>query len=788
MPGLAKNHRGHPWTPSKADGPLLPSWDGNDQRKRWEKPYPSLSLLSPNQRIRLPSSPSRLSRHPILQVLRPLLDAPLTSHLLHHLLRLSRRSPDGALFGVRSRWTPYEWLHPPLLPHHHPRSRLAPLYHLHHLTSFLAPFPDQRGHDLFVHTLLPHSPLRLYTPKKKSHLDPVDSELRSAPGVIGLGEGWAGGPQGKRKRRWFGRRRMEGSVVNADPLALWAIDEGNEPVLPMKAMWNRSKQRLFGASTSAINDMGEKRRWTFSRSRINLSDEKKSKRRTLPNFFTRYQADLGSSSIRHRGMSSSPSLPNLFPPAKVRTYAGMSKETCPRSDTHLVPQRSASLSNGHLNPRPSAPTPHRRPQSLVIAGHSHPAPVPELDERQASISSTSLETPVTDGPSQSLPRGATPGGVKLTRTSAFGAADFTTQKHMEEQNGVVGLDTLRSWAEEGQGNKQEREVMPMASPVSLRKQSILLRLKTAFSPISTPTSTPQSSRAPTPLPMRLFSRHSSGAGPSSAPAAPPDESSPASRIKEEAIHNSLQVPPPLTRPDSLQSRCRGSWMGNLSTEAWIKRLSRLSEDEGEDSSETRRSGSFFERILPARSSSLQTLGVSALTHQARPRMTASMSMPVLHLPLDFGEYGLEIDDILDNTRRRSIIDTFDSPLLPTQSEALATFAGWKGHSRGVSEPFEGTASGADKHRRNQSVPYSDIPLLEQHISGSEASTTNPVTPVLPGYFAPRPPLTPGQSTSTFRTEASYHSALEEPYSSGSSESTNEESSESPRSKKSKERS
>lgn len=72
-------------------------------------------------------------------------------------------------------------------------------------------------------------------------------------------------------------------------------------------------------------------------------------------------------------------------------------------------------------------------------------------------------------------------------------------------------------------------------------------------------------------------------------------------------------------------------------------------------------------------------------------MAATMSMPALRksqftasqmsLDLDLGEYGLLIGDILDNTRRRSIIDDLDlRPLLPhytpesSQAEALATLS------------------------------------------------------------------------------------------------------------------
>lgn len=69
-----------------------------------------------------------------------------------------------------------------------------------------------------------------------SHRAPVDAKLRSMPGVVGLGDGWAGGPQPKPKRRgWFrrGGKKDEPLPDAADPLALWATGSASsEPKTP----------------------------------------------------------------------------------------------------------------------------------------------------------------------------------------------------------------------------------------------------------------------------------------------------------------------------------------------------------------------------------------------------------------------------------------------------------------------------------------------------------------------------------------------------------------------------
>jgi hypothetical protein len=131
----------------------------------------------------------------------------------------------------------------------------------------------------------------------RSHMSiPVDANLRSMPGVVGIGEGWAGGPQGqdKKRRLWF--RRKSSKKPADDPLALWSIQESDPMASPngkgakrggIKDAWNRSIGK-FGSTpallsgdqvnTGSGNKSGGGIKTFFSRSRVDLIDENNTKR------------------------------------------------------------------------------------------------------------------------------------------------------------------------------------------------------------------------------------------------------------------------------------------------------------------------------------------------------------------------------------------------------------------------------------------------------------------------------------------------------------------------------
>ncbi|RXK42073.1 hypothetical protein M231_00795 [Tremella mesenterica] len=80
----------------------------------------------------------------------------------------------------------------------------------------------------------------------------VDATVRAAPGVVGLGEGWAGGPAAKPKNKtqWF-RSLSNGQVEHShDPLALWTPPQKSQE--PKRSVWGRSRG-LFGASMPLLS-------------------------------------------------------------------------------------------------------------------------------------------------------------------------------------------------------------------------------------------------------------------------------------------------------------------------------------------------------------------------------------------------------------------------------------------------------------------------------------------------------------------------------------------------------
>lgn len=94
---------------------------------------------------------------------------------------------------------------------------------------------------------------RRYSGNEQEAAMSADRALRTTPGVMGVGEGWAGGPSSKPRRKWLFRRswRINGRSGNEeDPLALWTVHEETK-TSPLKSAWNRSKAR-FAASNPAL--------------------------------------------------------------------------------------------------------------------------------------------------------------------------------------------------------------------------------------------------------------------------------------------------------------------------------------------------------------------------------------------------------------------------------------------------------------------------------------------------------------------------------------------------------
>lgn len=122
----------------------------------------------------------------------------------------------------------------------------------------------------------------------------VDHNLRSTPGVLGLGEGWAGGPQNHdKKKNWFKRKSKADGDVD-DPLALWngpKTAEAGEKKGLLKDVWNRSRGKF--ASTSALVDSRSKSASNATSAKVNGSGGGGGGSRVnLKGLFSRSRVDL----------------------------------------------------------------------------------------------------------------------------------------------------------------------------------------------------------------------------------------------------------------------------------------------------------------------------------------------------------------------------------------------------------------------------------------------------------------------------------------------------------------
>jgi hypothetical protein len=264
----------------------------------------------------------------------------------------------------------------------------------------------------------------------------MDAALRSAPGVVGIGEGWAGGPRRKKKKAWWKRQKAT-APAEADPLALWSVpEEGNGEKRTQsqglfKEAWNRSK-RAFGSTPALVNnsnheskhtskhsgtrpDLVSRARGLFSRSRLNLAameDDDRSRTPTGPRFvdaektkkrhrhsvmglFNRSQGNLPTGP-KSAGLSSSPSMPDLSG-SERRRLSVQPRAIPPRAASlrlhSLAMSSTPNLSYTNVAPGPGGLPPPWRPGSLLAAGRPQTPFIPEVSE--PSESETSLVTPET---------------------------------------------------------------------------------------------------------------------------------------------------------------------------------------------------------------------------------------------------------------------------------------------------------------------------------------------------------------------------------------------------------
>ena len=531
----------------------------------------------------------------------------------------------------------------------------------------LDPLLRQSDHHRFAQSvsMTPISPPS--SPADISHSDRHRSNnntaLRSAPGVVGLGEGWAGGPQRKKaKRKWATR----GDKVEADPLVLRAVDEGNEVGAsrsPLKAIWDRSLRLLFGGSPTGPSEsqgevkeeesLGEKLKGMFSRSRLNLAfsagDVPPSN--TSKGSFSGSQPDL----------LGSPSSPTPLQHHNAGQRPPFPRDGLARSEPHLgatPPRRPDVLKGPNLSPTSRGRASPWRPVSAFGAMRSQTPSIPEVDEPPASSSSVSLETPLTDENTSALHRvaqlNAPPGRILMN--------DFTRAQRFSDAE-EPGLDTLRAWAEEA-GDSRIRSPTPASSR---RKQSIFVRQPKVTSPPQYPAKGNPHARS-----MPLLSTIPSPSLTAREPALRVPMSNPTYAFTPDLNYQAPSSPSPIrSTPLNRPPDARGSSWIALSGETWRKRLSRLSEDDEEQGPHRQ---SLLDRV---RAPSFRTSPSRSRNDSRRSdRLSASASAPtlseLLHPHLEPVVIDREVEDTLNINRWSSTIASLD--LHPSEVQHRPTFA------------------------------------------------------------------------------------------------------------------
>ena len=572
----------------------------------------------------------------------------------------------------------------------------------------------------------------------------ADVNLRSTPGVQGIGEGWAGGPQRQYRSSWWKRRKPQDDTE--DPLSLWSsprVGDRPEVVSPAKSFWNRSLQRLGGSMPHLlIDDSPMETRPTSSMPKSPPSDP--TSWSPLPAVFV-YGTNTGSA-------TGARSTPHLGAPLEDRVDRSSSQ---PISST---PSKSGT-SNSHLpldsmptatldtrrfsGPRPPwRPSSTASPSALTSVGPSRPKAIYEVAELDiASEITTDIGKDQMDRPTTSAPTAQPAVVVTLERTDTFGATaskaggaripadEIATPKAKgirdRYRESTIGFDSLHQLG-------SETETKP-TSPG--RRSSIFDRIRIALTP---PRSSSKTAQSPSPLRMFAKTTPSSPAQPkeplnssNKPPVLPRTASDSACLVTQNTVKEGLDDPAPAPRSRtslSMRHKRRKSWIG--SSDNWAKRLGRLPESGEEQETVTPdevqdkpvRRNSFIFRVLPTKSTSSLHPSDLGSRISALPSANTSlvrMSTTDLDLHLDLPETGLGLDDILVDHKRRTLLDSYD--LSPPHH--LFSSSASSALSETASTSTTPTTNSRSTHSRMISVPATIC-----SISTGSGSSNFPETP------------------------------------------------------------
>ncbi|WRT64030.1 uncharacterized protein IL334_000957 [Kwoniella shivajii] len=550
---------------------------------------------------------------------------------------------------------------------------------------------------------------------------PVDENIRSIPGIVGLGEGWAGGPQKQQKKKWYQRNSPSPQQIEEDPLSLWSqpdSQEGQDPISsspsssPLRGIWNRSKKNLFGQSATALVTTHvspprsqSRLKGLFSLSKVNLITSErnttripasppkgKSKRFSLGMIST---SEITLQTPPSRNIPASPSMPVLASSIATTSTSETGLQNSYTQEGHAssqgdltalgeaIPSRSSSLKANKGLPPPW------RPSSMIVNPRASVLIVPDNEKHEGSASSTSIETP------QNSDSGASSSwkGHTLTRSATFGCEDIASEQRMSEEIDLPGSDD--SWVNirkdtqnHGDGRFTPRSPTHHNRSIpSQSKNSWFNKIKNAFYPSSQqdgPSSSDSIGKKVDRLLVHRKSRNSKSLNMAN--------NSDSANTYISGLSEPVMEPLKPSAPDmevqrhSSKHRRRASWMIRSSS-SLAKRLSRLTENEedehsnGEDVDRTRactpiepdqRGQSEIANFLNRRrSSNFSSMGFrsrrssSVRSLEDIGRIPASLSMPALSrltttdLSLHVALEGEELglDDILDQTKRESIISS-----------------------------------------------------------------------------------------------------------------------------------
>ena len=265
----------------------------------------------------------------------------------------------------------------------------------------------------------------------------VHEALRSAPGVVGIGEGWAGGPAARAKARWFRRP----SRLEEDPLALWDQSDREETERVGKGVWNLSRG-FFGSSSPGLGRTDppgpsgiQRVLGVFSKSKLNLVDSARDSSSAKPRkpLFGRKAVSAIDLSMRSQPTKRTvdDQMDTHDAIKGTRRQAAYGEASFARSEGNLsIPQRSSSMSGG--------PRPPWRPSMSAAAAAGHAGVPSSLGQQAEVMQSGSKQNPVPSPPASIIDKTPTSTLARSGHTRPLRSPSILVQRDVSSQGQETG--------------------------------------------------------------------------------------------------------------------------------------------------------------------------------------------------------------------------------------------------------------------------------------------------------------------------------------------------------------